>query len=206
VRDPDPHAVDGGEVLGLRFDVFGVLDREFLRPYYVLLHAIRPTREGEKRLRVHKHTIPVFVPLRELEAKYLPVSGGEQNLVRLARELRRGLVSFHRRREAVERMKREAENARDEIGVREVRDVDPSAREFEMTFENESVGKVKIDIDGTILNAVVRTSPTDGSGERREGVGRRKRDLERVIVGGNGRIDSLPQRLRDKNWAEHRGA
>lgn len=206
MRDPDPHAVDGGEVLGLRFDVFSVLDREFVRPYYVLLNAVGRTQEGEKRLRVHKHTIPVFVSLRELEAKHLPVSGEEQDLVKLARELRRELVSFHRRREAVERLKREAKNARNKIGVKEVGEVDPSAQEFEMTFEDESVAKVRIDINGAILNAVVRTHPTDGSGERGESVGRRKRDLERAIVGGNGRIESLPQRLREKHWKKQRGA
>lgn len=191
MRDPDPHAVDEGEVLGLRFDVFSVLDGEFVRPYYVLLNATERTREGEKMLRVHKHTIPVFVPLRELEARCLPMSGGEQNLVRFAREVRRGLVSFHRRREAIERVKREIENAGDEIGVTEA---DPSAREFEMAFEDKSVAKVRIDVDGAIVNAVVRT-PTDGKGES---VGRRKRDVERAIVGVNGRIESLPQRLRDK--------
>ena len=205
MRDPDPHAVDEGEVLGLRFDVFGVLDGEFVRPYYVLLNAIEWTREGEKMLRVHKHTIPVFVPLRELEARYLPMSGGEQNLVRFAREVRRGLVSFHRRREAIERVKREIEDTRDDIGVRQIREVDPSAREFEMAFEDKSVAKVRIDVDGAVVNAVVRT-PTEGSGERGENVGRRKRDVERAIVGVNGRIESLAQRLRDKTLPERIGA
>lgn len=195
VRDPDPHAVDGGEVLGLRFDMFSILDREFVRPYYVLLNAIGQTPEGEKRLRVHKHTIPVFVPLRELEARYLPTSGAEQDLVKLAREVRRGLVSFHKRREAIERVKRDMENTRSKIGISEV---DPSAREFEMAFEDQSVAKVRIDLDGSIVNVVVRTPPTDGSGERGESTGRRRRDLERAIVGDNGRIESLSQRLRVK--------
>jgi central kinetochore subunit Mal2/MCM21 len=199
VRDPDPHAIDGGEVLGLRFDVFSILECGFVRPYYVLLNAIEPTPGGEKKLRVHKHTIPVFVPLKELEARYLPVSDGEQDLVRLAREVRRGLVSFHKRRDAVERVKVETENTDDDTGISEIREVDPSAREFEIGFKDKSVAKVRIDIDGAIVNAVVRTTPTGGSGERGNSAGRRKRDLERVIVGGNGRIESLTQRLRAKN-------
>ena len=123
--------------------------------------------------------------------------------MRLAREVRRGLVSFHKRKEAVETVKRETETARDETGVREVREVDPSAREFEMGFMDESVAKVRIDIDGTIVNAVVRTLPTDGNAERGNSADRRKRDLERVIIGGNGRIESLTQRLRDRNRLEH---
>ena len=196
--------MDGGEVLGLRFDVFGVLEREFVRPYYVLLNATGRTeeREGRKRLRVHRHTVPAFVPLRELEARFLPASDGEQDLAGLAREVRKGLVSFHRRREAVERVKREAENARAEIGVSEVKEVDPSAKEFEMVFRDESVARVRIGVDGAIVNAVVRAPPTGGSEERGKSADRRKRDIERTIVGGDGRIESLPQRLRDKNRPE----
>ena len=203
MRDPDPHAIDGGEVLGLRFDVFSALELGFVRPYYILLNAVERTPGGEKRLRVHKHTIPVFVPLRKLEARYLPVSDGEQDLVRLAREVRRELVSFHKRRDAVERVKRDAENTGDETGISEVREVDPSSREFEIGFMDESVAKVRIDVDGAIVNAVVRTPPTDGIEKRVHSVGRRKRDLERVIVGGNGQIESLTQRLRDRNRLGH---
>jgi hypothetical protein len=123
--------------------------------------------------------------------------------VRLAREVRRGLVSFHKRRDAVERVKMETENADDDTGISEVREVDPSAREFEIGFKDDSVAKVRIDIDGVIVNAVVRTPPTGGSGERGNSAGRRKRDLERVIVGGSGRIESLTQRLRAKNRLGH---
>jgi len=90
VRDPDPHAVDGGSVLGIRLEV--MRRGRFLRPYYVLLN--RPYAEetgshghtdgnpsmrhqhqqGPRRryLRVHRHTIPPSIPLAGLAARYLP--------------------------------------------------------------------------------------------------------------------------------------
>lgn len=102
MQDPDPNAVDGGAVLGLRIEVFA--RDKFIRPYYVLMN--RPWAEGgaggsrkgngngngnggkekekekEKRrkgkgkyatwLRVHKHTVPPCVPLSGLAARYLP--------------------------------------------------------------------------------------------------------------------------------------
>ncbi|EAA35681.1 hypothetical protein GE21DRAFT_227 [Neurospora crassa] len=44
VQDPDPNAVDGGAVLGLRIEVFA--RGRFMRPYYVLMN--RPWSEGTK--------------------------------------------------------------------------------------------------------------------------------------------------------------
>ncbi|KAG6020100.1 hypothetical protein E4U41_002970, partial [Claviceps citrina] len=64
VRDPDPHAVDGGHVLGLRFEVMS--RGQFLRPYYVMLN--RPYPGSKKHLRVHRHTVPPAVPLAGLAA------------------------------------------------------------------------------------------------------------------------------------------
>ncbi|KAG5914260.1 hypothetical protein E4U42_000583, partial [Claviceps africana] len=64
VRDPDPHAVDRGHVLGLRFEVMS--RGQFLRPYYVMLNRPYP---GSKHLRVHRHTVPPAVPLAGLAAR-----------------------------------------------------------------------------------------------------------------------------------------
>ncbi|EGO51547.1 hypothetical protein NEUTE1DRAFT_132452 [Neurospora tetrasperma FGSC 2508] len=44
VQDPDPNAVDGGAVLGLRIEVFA--RGRFMRPYYVLMN--RPWSDGTK--------------------------------------------------------------------------------------------------------------------------------------------------------------
>ncbi|KAK3489402.1 Cenp-O kinetochore centromere component-domain-containing protein [Neurospora hispaniola] len=98
VQDPDPNAVDGGAVLGLRIEVFA--RGRFMRPYYVLMN--RPWSEGTKNgkgnnssskekeksrssrkattgggryanwLRVHRHTVPPCIPISGLAARYLP--------------------------------------------------------------------------------------------------------------------------------------
>lgn len=86
VRDPDPNAVDGGNVLGVRIEV--MTRAKFMRPYYVLLN--RPYRgvgvggggggarqqggreDGTRFLRVHRHTVPPCIPLGGLAARYLP--------------------------------------------------------------------------------------------------------------------------------------
>ncbi|KAK3389010.1 Cenp-O kinetochore centromere component-domain-containing protein [Sordaria brevicollis] len=99
VQDPDPNAVDGGAVLGLRVEV--LTRGKFVRPYYVLMN--RPYGEGRKDdngngngkgkengkgsgrekerkrkgryanwLRVHRHTVPPCIPLSGLAARYLP--------------------------------------------------------------------------------------------------------------------------------------
>ncbi|KAK7757666.1 hypothetical protein SLS62_000043 [Diatrype stigma] len=82
VRDPDPAAVDGGRVLGLRFEVMA--RARFARPYFVLLNrpwtttttsAARNRNNSDQSgdyLRVHRHTVPACVPLAGLAARYLP--------------------------------------------------------------------------------------------------------------------------------------
>ncbi|KAH9905288.1 cenp-O kinetochore centromere component [Xylariomycetidae sp. FL2044] len=68
VRDPDPRAVDGGRVLGLRFEVMA--RARFVRPYFVLLN--RPYPDSPRHLRVHRHTVPPCIPLSGLAARHLP--------------------------------------------------------------------------------------------------------------------------------------
>lgn len=112
-RDPDPHAVDGGAILGLRIEA--ISRAKFLRPYYVLLN--RPYPGGSRHLRVHRHTVPPCIPLAGLAGRYLPpppkagqgVGGGDedgrggggqgkqQDLARFARALRREVVRYHHR-------------------------------------------------------------------------------------------------------------
>lgn len=99
VQDPDPCAVNGGRVLGVRFDVFSVKKRAFVPPFFVFLVRVREEEEngdgvgggvaedlqgvdgqsrvddeeGMQLLRVHKHTIPPVVPVVALAQRYLPV-------------------------------------------------------------------------------------------------------------------------------------
>lgn len=115
VRDPDPNAVDGGRVLGLRFDV--MMGAQFLRPYYVLLNRdnersrpggrSRTTQttqtDAEAPLRVHRHTVPPSVPLGGIATRYLgatqyaPSGPKSPDLYGFARATRRALVRYHNR-------------------------------------------------------------------------------------------------------------
>ncbi|AEO65099.1 uncharacterized protein THITE_2111729 [Thermothielavioides terrestris NRRL 8126] len=109
-QDPDPRAVDGGAILGLRIEVAS--RARFLRPYYVLLN--RPYPGGSRHLRVHRHTLPPCIPLAGLAGRYLPpppatgkakasdegAGSGRakpQDLARFARSLRREVVRYHHR-------------------------------------------------------------------------------------------------------------
>ncbi|KAI6381800.1 hypothetical protein MCOR25_001031 [Pyricularia grisea] len=107
VRDPDPAAVDGGAVLGVRIEV--MRSARFMRPFYVLLNRPWEKDAAAKRyLRVHRHTLPAAIPLAGLAARYLPVprsaSSGKQprqDLGAFVRRLRRELVRYHQRLGAV---------------------------------------------------------------------------------------------------------
>ncbi|KZZ93340.1 Centromere protein Cenp-O [Moelleriella libera RCEF 2490] len=124
VRDPDPNAVGGGHVLGLRFEIMS--RGQFLRPYYVMLNRPYP---GSRCVRVHRHTVPPAVPLAGLAARYLPppssssssssssaasaaaaaqrrrrgaeeeqdAATSRQDLDRFVRTLRREIVRYHNR-------------------------------------------------------------------------------------------------------------
>ncbi|KAK1768862.1 Cenp-O kinetochore centromere component-domain-containing protein [Phialemonium atrogriseum] len=132
-RDPDPHAADGGSVLGIRLEV--MRRGRFLRPYYVLLNRPYPEQQqnddnhrGNPRrrpryLRVHRHTIPASIPLAGLAARYLPPpprprtgndddnarpAARQQDLSRFARALRRELVRYHSRMAAVADLRKAA--------------------------------------------------------------------------------------------------
>ncbi|KAH7381639.1 Cenp-O kinetochore centromere component-domain-containing protein [Pyrenochaeta sp. MPI-SDFR-AT-0127] len=112
VKDPDPHAENNGNILGVSVDVS--VGSKFVETYHVLLKIIE--RSGERVLKIHKHTIPPCVPLQQLANRWLPVSGKEaegatdpeQDLIRFGRTLRKELVSWHMRVKAVEDLKKEA--------------------------------------------------------------------------------------------------
>lgn len=114
VRDPDPHARNDGNILGVSIDV--ALGAKFIETYHVLLNW-RESAEGSRVLRIHKHTIPPCVPLQQLANKWLPQAGKnghdevQQDLVRFGKALRKELVAWHLRVNAVEVLRREAEIA-----------------------------------------------------------------------------------------------
>ncbi|KAF1913530.1 Cenp-O kinetochore centromere component-domain-containing protein [Ampelomyces quisqualis] len=110
VKDPDPNAINNGNILGVSIDV--AVGGKFIETYHVLLNW--RLRDGRRLLRIHKHTIPPCIPLQQLVNKWLPTSGKdvdtdpEQDLVRFGRLLRKELVSWHMRVKAVDDMEKDA--------------------------------------------------------------------------------------------------
>ncbi|KAF1841405.1 uncharacterized protein K460DRAFT_369441 [Cucurbitaria berberidis CBS 394.84] len=114
VQDPDPHAVNNGNILGVRIDVS--IGGKFVETYHVLLAFQERESESDKVLRIHKHTIPPCIPLQQLANRWLPSSSKdvedathpEQDLVHFGRSLRKELVGWHMRVQAVEDLRKEA--------------------------------------------------------------------------------------------------
>lgn len=110
VKDPDPYAVDNGNVLGVRIEIS--IGGRFIETYHVLFN--RPNAQHKNMLKIHKHTIPPCIPLQPLANKWLPMTRKdaetttEQSLVKFGRSLRKELVSWHLRLEAVEKLRAEA--------------------------------------------------------------------------------------------------
>ncbi|KAF2274470.1 uncharacterized protein EI97DRAFT_357363, partial [Westerdykella ornata] len=143
VKDPDPNAVDNGNLLGVRIDVS--VEAKFVDTYHVLFN--RPNTRFRTMLKIHRHTIPPCIPLRQLANRYLPQLRKdsspevEQDLIRFGKLLRKELVSWHLRSAAVESLRREA-------GV-----LDPKVRKGAET-QGPSYGKV--------LNAFMSDEENEG--------------------------------------------
>ena len=191
MQDPDPNAVDSGRILGVRIDVFATRKRKFGTPYYLLLNQ----PEGkEGSLRVHRHTIPVCVPLKALIEKHLPFSegGGDnlkgrpQDLARFVRAVRRECVALGKRVETVERLREELGRAQ-EVG--EVICLDNEGREVEIKFVDKHAARVSVGTDGRIEKIVVK------NGARGGGASVRGKAIERMILGADGSIEGVVGRL-----------
>ncbi|KAF1964654.1 hypothetical protein BU23DRAFT_561720 [Bimuria novae-zelandiae CBS 107.79] len=110
VKDPDPYAVDDGNVLGVRIEVS--IEGKFVETYHVLFN--RPNAVHKTILKIHKHTIPPCIPLQPLAHRWLSTAKKsaeeptEQDLIKFGRHLRKELVSWHLRLDALEKMRREA--------------------------------------------------------------------------------------------------
>lgn len=136
VKDPDPCAVDNGNVLGVRIDVS--IRGQFVETYHVLFN--RPNAAHKTMLKIHKHTIPPCIPLQPLADRWIPVmrksaeQPTEQDLVRFGRQLRKELVSWHMRLDALEELRRQAQ-------------VDSQSTDKKQTAGDSALG--------TVLNAFV---------------------------------------------------
>jgi central kinetochore subunit Mal2/MCM21 len=172
-------------------------------------------------MRIHRHTIPVFIPLKEYEEQYLPLQdegyGSEQStdgntsmkqdLHTLVQKVRHDLVSWTRRREAIELLRdklglskleeedaemtdQEDENTPREddegsFGVRNISEVSVEARYAKIVWRDGRAGRVKISDKGMIERAVV-------FGE--EG---RVRNAERILSEGSISIQELASKLEE---------
>lgn len=111
VRDPDPNALNNGNILGVSIDI--ALSGKFIETYHVLLNW-RESDNESKALKIHKHTIPPCIPLQALANKHLPITGKngaeqiQQDLVRFGRTLRKELVAWHMRIRAIADLRKEA--------------------------------------------------------------------------------------------------
>jgi central kinetochore subunit Mal2/MCM21 len=110
VQDPDPHAINNGNILGVSIDV--AVRGKFVETYHVLLNW--RGEQDARVLRIHKHAIPPCIPLQQLANKWLPTTAKdvdvypEQDLVKFGRSLRQELVSWHMRIEAIKKLREEA--------------------------------------------------------------------------------------------------
>ena len=186
IHDPDPNAVDGGNVLGIRFEVMST--GQFLRPYYVMLN--RPYTDS-RHLRVHRHTIPPAVPLSGLAARHLPpprfdgVDQTTQDLQRFVRTLRRDIIRYHNRLGVTADLRRSArlnQRARGAQSGRAIVDVgiaDIEAKQITLTWADDRSGRIVVDEDGKILKFVVF------------GSGGRDWNRSNDLLGGSDRVEDI---------------
>lgn len=224
VQDPDPNAVDGGAVLGLRIEVFA--RGRFVRPYYVLMN--RPFAAGSRKengkgtgnggkengkeksrgkkgkyanwLRVHRHTIPPCVPLSGLAARYLPAPPARPD--EQGRE--QDLVKFARRlrRELVRYHHRlatitdlrKAILAEAESETNKIQDVTPADAEAKQITIEWEDGQTGRLVMGDD-GEIVQVVALNGSGGQGGGSGR-DREVVRELVGQAKRVEDVVRRLR----------
>ncbi|KAI0124760.1 cenp-O kinetochore centromere component [Xylariales sp. AK1849] len=193
IRDPDPNAVDDGNVLGLRFEVMS--RSRFMRPYYVLLNRPYP---NSNYMRIHRHTVPPCVPLSGLAARHLPMpksdNHGEemrdQDLSRFARTLRRELVRYQNRIGVIGDMRKAAglgsskgKGKQMDTPISDISAADAEAKQIRVEWEDGRTGRLVMGQDGEIVKMV-------GQGDKG-----RDREVVRELLGDSVRIEELVQRL-----------
>jgi central kinetochore subunit Mal2/MCM21 len=225
--DPSPET-SNVPLLGIRIDICSRTGR-FDAPYYLHLKwkQLNDTANELDELSIYRHTIPSHIPLRNYEAQYLPqrdegygsevsseiVNGNRQDLHALVRKVRKDLVSWTLRREAIEMLAEELGlvsestkepdsdenddytsfvaplNAPNESIFRSVAATAVEARFVRVVWANGWVARVKISDKGLVERAVVYG---EVSGEDR-----RIKSAENVLVGdGLVRIEELAERLK----------
>ncbi|KAI8966457.1 Cenp-O kinetochore centromere component-domain-containing protein [Daldinia sp. FL1419] len=195
VRDPDPNAVDGGNVLGLRFEVMS--KSRFLRPYYVMLN--RPF-SNSRFLRVHRHTVPQCIPLSGLAARHLPPPvvrddddsdmPKRQDLSSFVRALRRELVRYHNRTAVIGDLRsmaglesKKGVTKEREVPITDISAADAQAKQIRVEWSDGRSGRLVMDDDGDIVKMVVQGE--DGQ----------DRETMRQFLGGSLRVEDIVKQL-----------
>lgn len=206
VRDPDPNAVDGGNILGIKIEV--VARAKFLRPYYVFL--IRPYTGSERKrrfLRVHRHTVPPCIPLSGLAARYLPAprssnteaeDGPEgrtekhQDLSRFVRALRRDIMRYHNRVAVIAELRKtigldgkrkDAKEWAEKSSILAVSAADAEAKQVRIDWKDGRSGRLVIDDDGDVVKLVIF------------GENGRDRTLMRELLSSGSRLEDVAKQL-----------
>lgn len=194
VQDPDPNAVDNGNILGVRIDVSNA--GKFVRPYYIMLNK---PYSGSAALRVHRHTVPPCIPLASLAAKYLPapkVAGGivkekRQDLNTFVRKLRREVTGYHLRIGSIKHLQRafsldEKPNRKGKEKEQEIADIsaaDAEAKQVRIEWVDGKIGRCVVGMNGEVVKCVIIGE--DG----------RDRETERRILGGDKRMEGIAEKL-----------
>ncbi|EAS34979.3 central kinetochore subunit Mal2/MCM21 [Coccidioides immitis RS] len=208
-KDPSPHS-RSQNLLGIRIDICTRGGR-YSKPYYLLLER---AHSDQTLLRVHRHTIPTFIPLNQLERKYLAVPDvdselqqalkakpGKQDLKRFVRQLRRELVAWHLRRDAIAWLREElgidkvecvgdsqgSDSLAVKLGISSITPASLEARYLRFEWRDGRVGQIQLSSQGLVERAVVVSS---------EG---RDMTTENLFLRGDRRIETAVQRLLDAN-------
>ena len=237
-QDPSPELQSRNPLLGIRFDIVNRTGK-FDNPYY--LFCVR-AGDDSRELRIHRHTIPALVPLQEYERTYLPLQdegygseesilgsdgdavGRKQDLHGLVAKVRRDLVSWRLRQDAIDLVRenleipiaRNATDSRNENEINENQDSgsDNPSSDVDVGVgvdEPEPVGKHGVtEISALGVDAYqVRIVWSDGRVGRIQisddakiakarviGLdGGRLAELERVLTEGNATIYELDDKL-----------
>ena len=97
------------------------------------------------------------------------------------RELRREIVAYHLRKDAIEKLRDGLVGA--DGGVSDVQATDAEIRDIRIEWTDEAVGRARIGKDGTVEKAVVL------------GDGGRSKEIERKLLGSDGRVEGLVERF-----------
>lgn len=162
----DPSPTDPAKLLGIRIDICR-RDGKFDKPYYVLL------KRGDNELHVYRHTIPIFIPIRELEDQYLP-----QNIHLFVRKLRQELNSWIARCDTIESLQESSIP-----NIQSVSATSQEARYVRLEWNDGRIGRIKLSNKGLIERTVVY------------GLEGRAMKTEKILADGNQSVEGLVKTL-----------